>query len=86
MYDAKYIDRRKTSSPGTPANIAPELCMSEKSPKPPEESSATDVWSLGASLFHMIYGRVPFLATGVFEIFDVICPEELKIPDPPKIC
>lgn len=52
MYDAKSTER--SAAPGTPAFIAPELCMSDKSPKPPEESYAADVWSLGASLYYMV--------------------------------
>jgi len=84
MYDVKAPDARKGAAPGTPAFIAPELCMSDKSPKPPEESYAADVWSLGASLFYMVYGRVPFLATGVFEIFETICTQKLRFPDAPK--
>ena len=84
MYDVKSPDQKKGTAPGTPAFIAPELCMSDKSPKPPEENYAADVWSLGASLFYMIYGRVPFMATGVFEIFEAICTEKLRFPDVPK--
>lgn len=85
MYDVKHADARsKGTAPGTPAFIAPELCMSDKSPKPPAESYAADIWSLGASLFYMVYGRAPFLATGVFEIFDVICTQKLRFPDQPK--
>ncbi len=83
MYDVKSPDRKGTA-PGTPAFIAPELCMSDKSPKPPEESYAADVWSLGASLFYMVYGRVPFMANGVFEIFETICTQKLRFPDAPK--
>lgn len=85
MYDVKNSEAgHKGTAPGTPAFIAPELCLSDKSPKAPDESYAADVWSLGASLFYMVYGRVPFLATGVFEIFEVICTQKLRFPDQPK--
>jgi serine/threonine protein kinase len=59
--------------------------MSDKSPKAPPESYAADVWSLGASLFYMVYGRAPFLAKSVFEIYDSICTQKLRFPDQPKI-
>lgn len=86
MYDVTSEDpRAKSSAPGTPAFIAPELCMSERSPKAPPESYAADIWSLGASLFYMVYGRAPFLAKSVFEIYDCICTQRLRFPDQPKV-
>lgn len=85
MYDVSSTDQNKNAAPGTPAFIAPELCMSDKSPKAPPESYAADIWSLGASLFYMVYGRAPFLAKTVFEIYDAICTHKLRFPDQPKI-
>ena len=85
MYDVSSEDSRATAAPGTPAFIAPELCVSERSPKAPPESYSADIWSLGASLFYMVYGRAPFLATTVFEIYDAICSARLRFPDQPKI-
>ncbi|KAI0561266.1 Serine/threonine protein kinase [Gracilaria domingensis] len=86
MYDVSSEDpRSKSPAPGTPAFIAPELCMSERSPKAPPESYAADIWSLGASLFYMVYGRAPFLAKNVFEIYDCICTQRLRFPDQPKV-
>ena len=85
MYDVSSEDPRSNSAPGTPAFIAPELCMSERSPKAPPESYAADIWSLGASLFYMVYGRAPFLAKTVFEIYDCICTQRLQFPDQPKV-
>ncbi|CDF34350.1 Serine/threonine protein kinase [Chondrus crispus] len=86
MYDVSAEDpRAKAAAPGTPAFIAPELCVSERSPKAPPESYAADIWSLGASLFYMVYGRAPFLAKSVFEIYDCICTQQLRFPDQPKV-
>lgn len=86
MYDVTSEDpRSKSAAPGTPAFIAPELCMSERSPKAPPESYAADIWSLGASLFYMVYGRAPFLAKSVFEIYDCICTQRLRFPEQPKV-
>lgn len=86
MYDVTSEDpRAKSVAPGTPAFIAPELCMSERSPKAPPESYAADIWSLGASLFYMVYGRAPFLAKSVFEIYECICTQRLIFPDQPKV-
>lgn len=86
MYDITSEDPRSTSAaPGTPAFIAPELCISERSPKAPPESYAADIWSLGASLFYMVYGRAPFLAKSVFEIYECICTQRLRFPEQPKV-
>mmetsp|Transcript_11125 Transcript_11125/g.34107 ORF Transcript_11125/g.34107 Transcript_11125/m.34107 type:complete len:517 (-) Transcript_11125:304-1854(-) len=86
FYNVKSPDNRgKPAAPGTPAFIAPELCMSEKSPRAPSEGYASDVWSLGATIFYMIYGRAPFLAKTVFEIYDAICSQKLTFPDQPKV-
>lgn len=55
--------RGKPAAPGTPAFIAPELCMSEKSPRAPSDGYAADVWSLGATIFYMVSERQPSEAT-----------------------
>lgn len=81
MYDVAAPDNRsKPTSPGTPVFLAPEFCMSDKSFKPPVENYAADVWSLGATIYYMVFGRAPFIASSVFELYDVICKEDLKFP------
>lgn len=67
---------------GTPAFTAPELCLSEKSPPSPPRNFAADIWSLGASLFYMLYGQAPFTAGSVFEIYEAICTKPLSFPEP----
>jgi len=73
----------KPAAPGTPAFLAPELCLSEKAPKAPAESYAADIWSLGATIYYMVFGRAPFLAKSVFEIHEAICTEKLAFPRTP---
>lgn len=68
---------------GTPAFTAPELCISDSSPPCPRRCFAADVWSLGATVFYMVYGRAPFLSKSVFSMYDAICTEELKFPETP---
>lgn len=85
MYDVSSTEQNKNVAPGTPAFLSPELCMSDKSPKAPLESYAADIWSLGATLFYMVYGRAPFLAKSVFEIYDQICVSKLRFPESPKV-
>jgi serine/threonine protein kinase len=69
---------------GTPAFTAPELCLSEKSPPAPVQSFAADIWSLGATLYYMLYGRAPYFAKSVFEMYDAICTQPLEFPELPK--
>jgi serine/threonine protein kinase len=69
---------------GTPAFTAPELCLSEKSPPAPAQSYPADIWSLGATLYYMLYGRAPYFAKSVFEMYDAICTKPLEFPDMPR--
>ncbi|KAA8498469.1 Serine/threonine-protein kinase ssp1 [Porphyridium purpureum] len=75
----------KPSAPGTPAFLAPELCLSEKAPRAPAESYAADIWSLGATIYYMVFGRAPFLAKSVFEIHEAICTQKLTFPRGPGV-
>lgn len=79
------LEGRSGNTVGTPAFTAPELCLSEKAPPRPAHCYPADIWSLGASLFYMLYGRAPFLASGVFEMYDAICTRPLKFPDSPNV-
>lgn len=84
--DRFVVDESQSStSVGTPAFTAPELCMSENSPPCPSRCYAADIWSLGATLFYMVYGRAPFIARSVFEMYDAICSQNLEFPKPSDI-
>ncbi len=68
---------------GTPAFTAPELCHSDSAPNALGLVYASDIWSLGASLYYMVFGRAPFLAQSVYEMYDVICTSKLDFPQYP---
>uniref|UniRef100_A0A7S0G832 Protein kinase domain-containing protein n=1 Tax=Rhodosorus marinus TaxID=101924 RepID=A0A7S0G832_9RHOD len=86
MYDVNDLDSKgRPTAPGTPAFLAPEFCMSDRSPKPPPENYSADVWSLGATIYYMVYGRAPFIASSVFKLYDVICTEKLQFPSSPRV-
>lgn len=65
---------------GTPAFFAPELCYTDLDGKQPKITEQIDVWSLGITLYCMIYARIPFLAEDEYQLFRVIAKEEVYIP------
>ncbi|KAF4471425.1 CAMKK kinase [Fusarium albosuccineum] len=65
---------------GTPAFFAPELCYTDIDKEQPKVSEQIDVWSLGVTLYCLIYARIPFLAEDEFQMFRKIATEEVYIP------
>lgn len=66
---------------GTPAFFAPELCYTDlDSGPPPKISEKIDIWSLGVTLYCMIFARIPFLAEDEFQMFRKIATEKVYIP------
>ncbi len=65
---------------GTPAFFAPEMC----SPGGYNGVKA-DLWALGASLYSMMYGRMPFDAETPFLLLSRIRESEVEWPDSPPI-
>ncbi|KAF4994936.1 hypothetical protein FGRMN_5486 [Fusarium graminum] len=65
---------------GTPAFFAPELCYTDLDKEQPKVSEQVDVWSLGVTLYCLIYARIPFLAEDEFQMFRKIATEDVYIP------
>lgn len=70
---------------GTPAFFAPELCYTDSLDALPGQSQPKiteqiDVWSLGVTLYCLIYARIPFLAEDEWQMFRKIATEEVYIP------
>jgi len=65
---------------GTPAFFAPELCYTDVNMEQPKVSEQIDVWSLGVTLYCLIFARIPFLAEDEFQMFRKIATEEVYIP------
>ncbi|CAG9467698.1 unnamed protein product [Pedinophyceae sp. YPF-701] len=63
---------------GTPAFLAPEICMGEE-----YSGRAADVWASGVTLFLMLTGRLPFGGPKMtmFRLYDAIIDDELTFPD-----
>eukprot|EP00737_Agarophyton_chilense_P001213 gb/GEZJ01001349.1/.p1 GENE.gb/GEZJ01001349.1/~~gb/GEZJ01001349.1/.p1 ORF type:complete len:877 (-),score=121.70 gb/GEZJ01001349.1/:82-2445(-) len=76
--DGTFVSDHSTA--GTPAFTAPEVTISDNGPKKSVNLLKADMWSLGATLYYMIFGEAPFIARSVFEMYDTICTQELSFP------
>ncbi|KAF3222918.1 hypothetical protein TWF106_005346 [Orbilia oligospora] len=77
--DQTDIELAKTV--GTPAFFAPELCYSDIMKPRPQITEAIDVWALGVTLYCLIFARCPFMASGEYELYNIIETQELFIPN-----
>jgi serine/threonine protein kinase len=64
----KGNDRLKKSA-GSPAFMAPELCVARHGEV---SGKATDIWSMGITLYCMIFGKTPFVSSSLLELYDMI--------------
>ncbi|KAK3371609.1 hypothetical protein B0T24DRAFT_530906 [Lasiosphaeria ovina] len=69
---------------GTPAFFAPELCYTDayddQPGQQPKITEQIDVWSLGVTLYCLIFARIPFLAEDEWQMFRKIATEDVYIP------
>ncbi|XP_041971518.1 calcium/calmodulin-dependent protein kinase kinase 1 isoform X2 [Aricia agestis] len=72
---------RLAGAVGTPAFRAPEAAVSADT----YLGEAADIWSLGATLYAMVTGRVPWLASSVAELQRRILADPLTFPARPHL-
>lgn len=65
---------------GTPAFFAPELCYTDGKIAPPKIGKEIDIWSLGVTLYCLVFARIPFLAEDEYQLFKAIATQEVHIP------
>ncbi|KAH7402969.1 kinase-like domain-containing protein [Cadophora sp. MPI-SDFR-AT-0126] len=65
---------------GTPAFFAPELCYTDLGVEQPKVTEQIDVWSLGITLYCLIFARIPFLADDEYQLFRCIAKNDVYIP------
>ncbi|KAK5282310.1 hypothetical protein LTR16_005866, partial [Cryomyces antarcticus] len=74
----KKSDMATTKSAGSPAFMPPELCVAKHGQV---SGRAADIWSMGATLYCLRYGRIPFEKTSVLEMYESIRTDELEVED-----
>jgi serine/threonine-protein kinase len=76
VQDEELAEEERGSTIGTPFYIAPELIGGQI-----EADIRADIYSLGATLYHMVTGRPPFLGKSAMEVFQKHITDELVPPD-----
>jgi len=60
---------KTAKSAGSPAFMPPELCVAKHGHV---SGRAADIWSMGCTLYCLLFGRIPFERTGMLELYQSI--------------
>ena len=75
-------DDQMATPNGTPAFTAPECLDPEKTNY---SGQAIDMWSLGVTLFAMVYGDVPFKDENVYRLYERVREDDVTFPAYPEV-
>ncbi|KAF2474264.1 kinase-like protein [Lindgomyces ingoldianus] len=65
----KESEMKTAKSAGSPAFMPPELCVAKHGQV---SGKAADIWSMGVTLFCLLFGRIPFEKTGMIDLYQSI--------------
>ena len=65
MFD-KEGEMKTAKSAGSPAFMPPELCVAKHGHV---SGRAADIWSMGCTLYCLLFGRIPFEKRGMIELY-----------------
>ncbi|KAF2128388.1 Pkinase-domain-containing protein [Dothidotthia symphoricarpi CBS 119687] len=74
MFD-KEGDMKTAKSAGSPAFMPPELCVAKHGRV---SGKAADIWSMGCTLYCLIFGRIPFEKHGMLELYEAIREDDVQ--------
>ena len=77
----KQSEMLTAKSAGSPAFLPPELCIAKHGDV---SGKAADVWSMGVTLYCLMFGRLPFQDTGVLQLYESIQKDEPEIDGQPS--
>jgi calcium/calmodulin-dependent protein kinase kinase 2 len=72
MFDKKS-PMMTSKSAGSPAFLPPELCYAGHGNI---SGTAVDIWSMGVTLYCLLFGRLPFDHAGVIQLYEAIKNDE----------
>ena len=68
MFD-KEGQMKTAKSAGSPAFMPPELCVARHGEV---DGRAVDIWSMGVTVYCLMFGKIPFEKHGMLELFQAI--------------
>ena len=72
----KQSEMLTAKSAGSPAFLPPELCIAKHGDV---SGKAADVWSMGVTLYCLMFGQLPFQNTGVLQLYESIQKDDANI-------
>jgi [calcium/calmodulin-dependent protein kinase] kinase len=77
MFD-KEGEMKTAKSAGSPAFMPPELCVAKHGQV---SGRAADIWSMGCTLYCLLFGRIPFEKHGMIELYQAIRLDEIEVDE-----